>query len=266
MDKIITEGLPEDVPLVTDFNHPYNRLDYYHPRLVETGVPVPETKFFDVSVEQGTPNFDEGAISEYMVEMGWRQAFVRGMYASAKIDPVKGSCLRSQDRNDIRETIGELIVQHIILDRPLGERIAVRKMIDLDYCPNKSVRHLHHNEVRYIIENGSVNYRFPDEEEFVERNLDCPDTFPYVKEDMKNGVSYPDHLAERVAREFDELSWSVDFVRDAKTGEWYCPDMGLNGLYWNETTEKWVSISGQPKEREPSGEDMPSIERLNRKI
>lgn len=243
MNEIATKGLPDGVPLVADFNHPYNRLDYYHSHLVEAGVPVPETEFFEVELNEAAPDFDEAAISEYMIENGWKHAFVRGMYASAKLDPVAGSHLHSQDRNDIRRTISELISQHIMMERPLGNRIAVREWIDLDYCPRSERRHQHKTEVRYFIDGGEILYRFPGESEFTAKNLVCGDLFSYVREDLESGVEYPDDLAGRVAREFDELSWSVDFVRDAKTGEWFCPDMGLNGLYWNETQEKWVSIS-----------------------
>lgn len=237
-----TDNLPDGVPLVADFNHEYNRLDYYHPRLVEAGVPVPETQFFDIEV--GDPmTFDEGAVSEFLVGNGWRQAFVRGMYASAKLAPREGSHLNSQDRDDIRRTVTRLLAQHIMMERPLGGRIAVRERIDLEYCTQRRQDH-HDSEVRYFIRDGEVLYRGPPEETFEQTNLDCDNIFGYVEDDMRGGIEYPDHLAEVVASEFDELAWSCDFARDAKSGEWYCIDMGLDGLYWNETTEEWVSISG----------------------
>lgn len=253
-DDIITDNLPDGVPLVADFNHEYNRLDYYYPRLVKASVRTPQTKFVNVTVENAVPSFDETAISEYMIDNGWRNAFVRGMFASAKIDPRKGSLFRSQDRNVIRSVVSELIRQHIVLERPLGERLAVREYIDLEYCPKDDRQHFHETEVRYIIEDGEVVYRFPDEDQFIESSLSCDATFNYVEEDLSSGMEYPDLAAERVAREFDELSWSVDFARDAKSGEWFCIDMGLNGLYWDETGEQWVSISENLPEYSPEQE------------
>lgn len=251
MEEILTEGLPDGVPLVADFNHTFNQLNYYYPRLVdETSVRVPDTRFFEVSVNDSTPDFDEGAISEWMVENGYKQAFVRGMYASAKTDLQAGSHLHSQDRNDIRQTVSELVRQHIILDRPLGDRIATREMIDLEYCANPDCQRWHPTEVRYFIEDGEVDYRFPSKETFIEKNRECPELFSYVDFDM-DALEYPDDWAEEVAREFDELSWSVDFIRDAVTGKWYCNDMGLNGLYYNETTEEWVSICGHDDGKGP---------------
>lgn len=241
MERIVTEDLPDGVPLVAQFDDERNRLDYYYPRL-DSVAPTPWTRFFDLQTEKGVPNFDEGAISEYIVEQGWTNAFVRGMYASAKIDLVEGSHIYSQDRNDIRRTVSELVRQHIVLDRALGDKLAVREMFDLEYCANPGCQRHHPTEVRYFVRNGEIKYRFPSEDRFAEKNRECDELFSYV-DDSLDSLEYPDDYAQRVAREFDELAWSVDFIRDAKTGEWYATDMGLDGLYYNTDTGGWVAIS-----------------------
>lgn len=244
-DYLITDGLPDSVPLLANFNHPKNRLDYYESKLRDTGVRVPETKYFPVEIEKSTQKFDEGPISQYMVDNGWKQAFVRGMYASAKYEPMAGSHIHSQDRDAIRETVCNLIGQMVRLDVPLGDRIAVREWLDLDYCARDD--HFHRSEVRYFIRDGEVVYRSPSEEKFMRSSLRCDAVYSYVQNDFDDGINYPDHAARHVAEIFDELSWSVDFARDAKSGRWYCIDMGLNGLYWNEAHKKWVAISEHPE-------------------
>lgn len=51
--------------------------------------------------------------------------------------------------------------------------------------------------------------------------------------------------AERVAEEFDDGGWCVDFLRDS-AGNWYAADMALYGLYWDSFTDEdgqWRELS-----------------------
>lgn len=241
MSVLITDGLPDGVPLVADFDSDLHRLDHYYPQLDGIdGVRTPGTTFVDVSVDGATPTFDEGEISEWMISNNARQAFVRGMYASAKFDVHAGSHIQSQDRHDVRRTVANLVAQHVRLERPLGGRIGVREWLDLEYCPD--VECVHETEVRYFVDGGDVLYRFPSEDRFVESSRSCSKTYDYVRRSIDD-VEYPDEQAQLVADHFDDLSWSVDFVRHARTREWFCTDMGLNGLYYHPANDRWIAIS-----------------------
>ena len=53
----------------------------------------------------------------------------------------------------------------------------------------------------------------------------------------------PTHLAEKVAEEFDNSTWAVDFVMDTN-GNWYCLEMNLNGVRWSDELGKWMNMCG----------------------
>lgn len=270
MEYLITEDLPDGVPLVASFHHYFNRLFYYYPRLPD-GVRTPETEFFTVTGSRGgLPSFDDHEIAHWMREQDYQQAFVRGDYSSAKVYPRKGSLIYEPTADVVRDTIANLIRDLITQDRELGGRIAVRELLDLDYCPRQNRNHLHHNEVRYFIRDGEIEYCTDTVEEWCEMHYECDETFSYVEEDL-DGISFPDEQAQMVAERFDDLAWSVDFARDAKTGEWYCIDMGLDGLYWISETEEWHVISGHGNDRcgkspENYVDQMPEPKDLSRRI
>lgn len=242
LDPVVTQGLPEEVPLlVNSLSNSYNRLDYYYPR-IPVGVAVPNTRFIDISVDNtGKVSFDRNEVIDFMEQYNYETAFVRSIYCSAKKRPFEGSIITSTEEEDIERTVQSLINQHIEIGRDHGSKIAVRERLDLDYCPTG---HSHTDEVRYFIRDGEIVYRHPPESDIVGDLESCEMLFSYVEDQLDEGIEYPDDQCQLIADTFDDLSWSVDFVREAKTGTYYLTDMGLNGLYWNKSMDKWHNLSG----------------------
>lgn len=224
MSYLITDGLPDGVPLVAGFHHEYNRLSYYYPKLPDS-VRTPETEFFDVDASVGgTPEFGDHAIAHWMREQDYQQAFVRGDFASAKMNPREGGLIYEPVADVVRDTVACLFASLITQQRPIGGQIAVREWLDLDYCPRQNANHVHHNEVRYFIRDGEIEYCTDEIDKWEQKHRECDHTYSYVEDDLGD-ISFPDEQARSVADVFDDLAWSVDFARHAQTGEWYCIDM-----------------------------------------
>lgn len=206
------EKLPDGVPLVADFDDDRNRLSYYLPELrAHPGVRVPRTTFLEVTGSlQSYPDVEYREITRFMQDHSLERAFVRGDYASAKLQGEAGSLIDSHDPYDIESVVLELLRQLGRTKRSLGGRIAVREWID------------HDAEVRFFVRDGSI--------------VDWDST-----DDEIENADVPHHQAACVAHEFDTFAWSVDFIREAETDAWYCIDMGLDGLYWGDSG--WVAIS-----------------------
>lgn len=204
-------NLPEGVPLVASFHDDRNRLSYYYPLLDAVGdVNTPATTF--VGVGGGADTFlsaDHRAITSFMQSFETTEAFVRSDYSSGKCDGEAGSKIDSQDPYDIEGTVLEMFRQLSRAQRRIGGRIAVREWVPHDV------------EVRYFIRDGGVVYG--------DSTDDVAD------------AEMPDEHAQVVAAKFDTFAWSVDFIRHESTGEWYCIDMGLDGLYPDRGS--WVAIS-----------------------
>ncbi|WP_240334810.1 hypothetical protein [Halorussus sp. MSC15.2] len=73
----------------------------------------------------------------------------------------------------------------------------------------------------------------------------CAGRYDYL-EPLRHDVSFetPRRYAERIAAEFDEATWGVDFVLDTR-GDWYCTEFNFNGVYWNRLKEQWWDMCGQ---------------------
>lgn len=206
--------LPDEVPLVADFNDDRNRLSYYYPIVREIdGIRTPITEFFPVIGSMQTyPDIEYREITRFMQDIDTRQAFVRGDFASGKYEEDTGSRIESQDPYDIEGTVLEMLKQLGRGKQHLGGRIAVREWVP------------HEVEFRYFIRGGRVLYGQSTVEGF---DGDLP-----VREV---------HL---VAERFDTFAWSVDFIRHKKNEAWYLTDMGLDGLYHDGSS--WVAISEHP--------------------
>ena len=214
--------LPDGVPLVASFHDDRNRLSYYYPLLDATeAVLTPETAFIGVEGDADTfLSVDYHAVTSFMQSLETTEAFVRSDYSSGKYDGEAGSKIDSQDPYDIETTVLEMFRQLCRAQRRIGGRIAVREWVPHDV------------EVRYFIRDGGVAYG--------------DSTDDVADKEM------PDEHAQAVAAQFDTFAWSVDFIRHEDAGEWYCIDMGLDGLYPDRGS--WVAISehldeGQSPER-----------------
>jgi len=202
--------IPEGVPLVASFYDERNRLGYYYPKLQEIeGVNTPETRFFEIEGDiQTYPHIDYRDVTCFMQDIDSQSAFMRGDYSSAKVGGEKSLKIDSQDPYDIQESFATFIRDIILSQRRIGGKFVVREWIP------------HDAEVRYFIRDGEILYG---------------DTLDGFKAD------WPVGQAHKIARNFDEAAWSCDFIRHEQSGEWYCIDMGLDGLYHD--GQRWVAIS-----------------------
>lgn len=135
----------------------------------------------------------------------------------------------SQDPYDIETVVLEMLRQIARSKRHLGGRIAIREWIP------------HDREVRYFIRDGQWVYR----------------------DSLDDGHEFPDWIVNKLKREFSSFAWSVDFIRHEKTGNWYCIDMGLDGLYYSGT--EWIAISEHLQDEyspEQYTDQMPNPDRL----
>ena len=224
--------LPEDVPLIAGFHDDRNRLSYYTPRLEGVdGVETPVTKFFEITGSaDDIVTVDYREITKFLQEIPTRKGFIRSDFSSAKRCKM-GRVLTSHDPHDIEATFAMLVDNHIRTQRHLGGRIAVR-----EYIP-------HDIEVRYFIRDGDILYH--------QQHTDVS--------------SYPDSYVSAIANEFDHFAWSVDVIKHEHTGEWFCTDMGLDGLYPNGSSD-WVAISEHPDQSyspEKESDRMPVVDRFS---
>lgn len=231
-------ALPEQVPLIAGFHDDRNRLSYYHPIIKSLpGVNTPTTKFFSVDGGVDTvPVCEYREITKFMQDLPTKTAFIRGDFSSAKLSQ-EGRRLTSQDPIAIKRTVGELVKNLIVTERHLGGRIAVR-----EYIP-------HDVEIRYFIRSGEYEYH----EDLTDNEV------------FTGSVSLPTPQVKEIANSFSQFSWSVDFVLHEETGTWVCIDMGLDGLYYSEDSNEWVSISEHPDpEASPEQfiDEMPSPDRF----
>lgn len=228
--------------LVADLHTPYNRLDYWFPRLRELDVRVPETFVIDLDPSgRGFPTVDANEVRSELDARGWDRAFVRSMYKHAELDPRAGSFVPRPDPETIQRTVESLVAQHERMDMPLGGSLAFREWLDFDYSPCAVSAHNRH-EIRFFVDRGDVLYHFPTADELADSNLDCDALYSYVREMLESGIDAPIEGAELVAAAFDEYSWHVDFDLTSH-GTWYCVDMGINGVYFNGREQRWMNIS-----------------------
>ena len=210
------------------------QFDTYYHRL-DSVVPTPDTEILELS-ESDVESWDTQEIKETMNDNEWRRAFVRTMQKAAPDGIERGSIIRKPTESGIERTLSSLMTQTRISEWQHGGKIAVRELLDTRFCLGEK-HYMCHPEVRYIIEGGDVLCRIPESVQ-----VSCPMQYDYLQETLKTAET-PDGLAEKVASEFDESTWAVDFVMDT-SGEWYCLEMNLNGLRWNEDTQEWINMCG----------------------
>lgn len=229
--------------VVGEFHCEENFHSHWYPRVVELEtVSVPETETFDL--ESGEPTYSE--IVATMESQGWEQAFIRSNNFSDKVNPRKGSKINQPDEREARRTFEMLANHHRNhMDAPLGGEVVVREWLDLDYCSEQHCQNWHPTEVRYLIRNGRIEAAFPQTETIEALNTAHNCTYNYVERKLvENKIEPPTEQVLAVAEEFREYAWHVDFCLTTNL-EWYCIDMGLNGVYWDEDKNEWTVMTGQ---------------------
>lgn len=247
---------------VDEFHCEQNFMNYWYPRTEELDIPQPKTYIFDL--EDGEPDYR--AIQTAMEDNEWQQVFIRGDGFSDKINPRTGSMIWEPEIDEIRRTF-ETLKNHLInhMDTPLGEVVAVREWIDLDYCSQDHGDHWHPTELRFFVEAGTIRYVSPSLQSLVEINLAHECTYDYLQERFEDAdLSEPIEHALTVANEFTEYAWHADFCLDTNL-DWYFIDMGLDGVYWHKEKEEWTTMCGHNESVEKQME-MKAEEVLQRPI
>lgn len=234
---------PKSVPLIASFTDDRNRLSYYHPILKQIeSINTPLTTFIGLDYDDvGGFNINCRKITEFMIDAQMRNSFIRSDFSSGKLNGVDGSKIQSQDANDIRFDVFELIKQLSITKRGIGSRLAVREWIPHDI------------EVRTFIRSGELKY--------IDSCVHDGDITKDVRNVIGEDIGEIQSMANDIANVFQTFAWSVDFIKHKKTNKWYCIDMGLDGLYYDKETEQWVSISEHHNQENSPCEhisDMPS--------
>lgn len=210
------------------------QFDTYYQKLQST-VPTPDTEILELS-EDDLEGWDTTRIQEIMKTNDWNRAFVRTMQKAAPDSIHRGSIIHKQTASEIDRTLRSLLTQTRISEWQHGGKIAIRELLDTRFCLGEK-HYMCHPEIRYVIEGGEILCKIPEEVE-----VDCHMQYEYTKDTVEEASS-PDHLAEKVAEEFDESTWAVDFVMDTK-GDWYCLEMNLNGVRLNEDFDRWMNMCG----------------------
>lgn len=243
--------------LVADLHTSRNRLDHWLPRLESLDdVRVPETFLVDlvdgdsVSPAVGGDAVDADAVVAEMAARDWDRAFVRSTCKHAELKPREGSMVYRRDPAVVSRTVDSLLAQHEQMGMPTGGRLAFREWLDLDYGTCDVPAHNRH-EIGFFVGDGDVRYHFPSADELVASNLECDALYSYVRELLEGGIEAPVEQAAAVATEFDEYAWHVDFDLTSR-GDWYCVDLGIDGVYYNERRGEWIDVAQHAPESEHS--------------
>ncbi|WP_135852400.1 hypothetical protein [Halorussus salinus] len=225
----------------SDFADERGRVDYYWSRLRSLDVPVPETTFVSLESTEEGYRWDTDEILAFMADRDRHRAFVRTQYKAATVRLREGSFVSRRDADAVDRTVASLLNQNDEQGWPHGDSLVVREWLDLDFCRFPS--HSCHPSVRFFVDDGGLlggTPCRPDASEMV-----CAGRYEYVAPILE-GVSFetPRRYAERIAAEFSEATWGVDFVLDAR-GDWYCTEFNFNGVYWNRLEERWWDMCGQ---------------------
>jgi hypothetical protein len=250
--------MPRPVSLFfADFADERGRVDYYWSRLDALDVPVPETTFVALEATESGWDWDTDEILAFMAANDYHRAFVRTQHKAATVRLREGSFVSHPDPEVVDATVESLLNQNDEQGWPHGDGLVVREWLDLDFCPFPS--HACHPSVRFFVDtaghspassatespdNGEVVGRTPASEEDA-AGMVCAGSYDYLQSLLED-VSFeaPHRYAEKIAAEFREASWGVDFALDAR-GDWYCTEFNLNGVYWNRREEQWWNMCGQ---------------------
>ena len=235
--------MPSPVSLYfTDFADERGRVDYYWPRLDSLDVPAPETIFVPLEETASGYHWDTDEVLAFMTERDYHRAFVRTQHKAATVRLREGTFISRPDPKVVDRTVEALLNQNDERGWPHGGSLVVREWLDLDFCPHPT--HTCHPEVRFFVDHGEIVGRTPRRESDVSAMV-CASCYDYLGSLLED-VSFetPRRYAERIAAEFREATWGVDFVADTH-GDWYCTEFNLNGVYWNRREERWWNMCGQ---------------------
>ena len=245
------------------YHDPRISIEYWWPRLAELDVPTPETELVPIEFTDEGPRWETDALVEAVDSFESDHAFLRSDRKAANVI-TEAAYVHSATPEAVDNTAMRALLQMSDMDIPPSS-FAIREWLDLDthaQCYARPVA----PEVRVFVDEGDVlcHHLRPTRDD-LDRSVDDPEAMlddlrEVVEADWETVRPY----AERVAKEFDDSGWSVDFVR-TEAGDWYCTDMALYGLYYYDMPRGescWKSVSyhesGCPHNlEEPLPDDLP---------
>lgn len=223
---------------------------HWFPKLRDLDVPTPETKPLPLKRREDKPPTWDTRDAIELVESFGGEAFVRSGYTSADYPHENGSRINNSTEKEVEMTLLELASQHSMMEMPFGEKFWMREWLDLNYC--EYARENLVPEIRAFVRDGSVVCYHPRLEGFdsvCDKHRSVAED--YIEHGWNNGAESEDSVSEyaqRVADEFSDGWWSVDFVLERGSWEWYCTDMALDAVY--ERDGEIRGVSGHPEDCE----------------
>lgn len=223
---------------ITSLDSNCNRFSSYWEKLDGINVPKPTTKLLPINVaNDGAVSWNTNQIISIMDDWDSNRAFIRSDYKAAPEYLAAGSFITEREKDEIDRTISSLLNQLSTSAWSHGKKLVLREWLDLNFCTKQS--HINcHPEVRFFIEAGEVLAGVPIQigEEDV-----CSLQYESLTDVLENATSdVPRSYAQTVAGSFNEKTWAIDFVMDTN-GDWYCTEMGLNAVRWDEEDGRWIN-------------------------
>lgn len=216
-----------------------NRFEYYWPRLETLAVQTPRSRTIALhqSQERRVPTWDTDLIRSTMREWDLDRAFVRSQFKAAPRRLRDGSHIQGRDAEAVDRTVRSLLHQLETTGWNHGGSLVLREWLDLEFCIYPQHEYCH-PEIRFFIEDGEIIGSTP---HLSETSFVCQGAYGHLEPELVTlGESSPRQDAQRVAAEFTEDTWAVDFAMDT-SGDWYCIEMGLNAVRWDDQLEDWIN-------------------------
>lgn len=231
----------ENIPTTDDLRDSRIAMAHWLDRLTDLNVPVPETHQLKLDHSQdGPPEWDSTTATDLVHRLGG-EAFIRSDLKSAQMDIEKGSHISNPTTEVIDKTLYELIMQHLMMEVPLGQQLYLREWLDLEWWTAN--RRTLHPEVRVFIRDGEVTCHHQ-RTEWDSINAQTDEYKAQAAELIKHHWDSINTYASQIADEFQDDSWfSVDFVIDTEENI-YCTDMALDALIQRDG--EWHNISHHP--------------------
>ncbi|MFC7115848.1 hypothetical protein ACFQH2_14055 [Natronoarchaeum sp. GCM10025703] len=214
-----------------------NKFTFYWDRIKDLDIPIPKTEIIFLEEKDGQLWWDTSEIISTLNTWGAEEAFVRSNYKSAPHRLRSGSHISKREPSEINRTIESLLSQLSASNWEHGGALVLRQWLDLNFCMRAEHRGCH-PEVRFFIEDGEILSFTPRE---IGSEDICDMQYDHLERIINSGTNeIPLRYAHRVAKEFTEYTWAVDFVMDTN-GNWFCTEMGLNAIYWNTESADWLN-------------------------
>lgn len=248
---------------VSSRTDPRIKVSYWYPQLPNT-VPTPETKIIpaesldkyssklaleltEEELKEVLPPELVETVRQAYIDLGTDKVHLRSDWKSSFFTD-DGSVLRNTKTTHIATTIHQLRSALIMSKFPV-DNLILREHLQLDPIYESKYGETVHPEVRFIIEEGDVCTKFCGvyKSDFHGTTEEQSETIlNTIQEKIDDDSQKLQTYAQAIADCFSDSSWSLDFIQDS-SGEWYCIDMAIYGVYWNNKESNWHNISYIPE-------------------